>query len=561
MNLLNFEMLSRNCDVAIEFYRFLEFEDCLRLASVNEDLRTVFKRFIWRMEYRELKIYPDESGNGNYVVANGTDLNRIHLSQDAYRLFIALYASDVESVTLTAAQDIQPFRNVISLHCCLANYCIVPILKKFRDHLPALQNLQIRNCHLTNDYSLEEILPSLISIKSLKRLSIHFRYCPEIRFEQFYKIVLNLRLQVLELLSCKTPLEDIKLTNDGSLKVLKLTTPFDAPHWFSNSSTFFEIAANLLILEIKISSYEFTHENLQLLADICKNLQKLHLKQIKFSEIEDFVIPPTLQEISLHSCKGLSQKNLRQILRGPNQIHTFTSCFTSYQGPFEDFPMSLQLQSLTIDTLDDRPLRWSLYGQQFRAYFSPRSPQIDIEEVSHIPLASCKNLKILHLQPRCYVNARVLSNLKCLHTLKMWIPKCNWNLIADLLRITTLENLHLICNWNFSSKAPFAGFLTSVTTLKVENLLVHGLDFFLDLFSKNSQMKLIFYVESSCAIDKLKILFNHEKFPIMLRTIQYLGFTIDCSDLRRNFDKATQHCIEVWDSFESPQNEIILQRN
>ncbi|XP_013098152.1 uncharacterized protein LOC106081027 isoform X1 [Stomoxys calcitrans] len=565
MNSKGFEFISRNCDVVIEIYKYLNFANQLKLACVNAPLQTIFKQFVWPIDYRELKIYNEMPGR-DYVITSAhasVDGSSVRLNIEEYQHFLTLYADSVEKATLKAFHNITSFRNLISLKCCMSNYLMGPLLQMLKENLPFLQSLWLTNCHITSELLEEELLHNVVGIESLRLLSIHFSYSPTITYEHFYHIVSNLKLQTLRLTSVSREVEaqQSALTHGGLLQTLEIDIPFDADCWFNHQAGFLNILENISTLELRISKMEFTNETLQLLAETCKNLQRLTLRRTKFSEIKYFVLSPSVNDLGFHYCSGLTQKNLRQILSEPNRLRTFRSDFTSYTGVYEEFLMPASIQSLFIDTLDVRPIRWTAMSHQFRGCFSPRLPEHIIDLICSIPLASCENLHTLKLHAKCYVGLQVLLSLKKLNTLKMWIPTNEWHLIAALLRLPALRNLHIICHWLKVLKAPFEGFPTAVQTLKIENFFEEGLDFFLDLFARNSQMILTFNTQSYDSIKQLKKLFKHEKFPLNLRTLQCNGFTLDCADLRRDFDAATQHCKDLYEDFGNTSNRIVLRRS
>uniref|UniRef100_A0A1I8PW89 F-box domain-containing protein n=1 Tax=Stomoxys calcitrans TaxID=35570 RepID=A0A1I8PW89_STOCA len=399
---------------------------------------------------------------------------------------------------------------------------------------------------------------------SLRLLSIHFQYSTKIRFEQISRLISQLGLQMLELTSSPSDGGDEEFPLNsmaGPLKVLNMTTRFNATNWLRNHRSFLYILENLLALELRIFDIELTNENLNLLAFTCKNLQKFTLLHTSFEEIKDFALAPQLKELRLYSCMGLTTKNLKQILGEGHQIVSFISSLTSYKGALEDFQMSDTLEFISIDTLDDRALRFISTNPQTIISLATKSLEMKVDEIKSLPLENCKNLHTLVLQNRCYVDLDVLFKLKHLHTLTTWIPTFGWYFIAALLRIPSLRHLHLIDNWQHCSRGPFVGFKTGVTCLKLENFYEHCSDFFLDLVDQNLQMELIVLLPNYATLNSLRILLNHEKFPTYLKAIEFCGYTLDCADLRRDFDAATQHCKDLYEDFGNTSNRIVLRRS
>lgn len=552
-----------NRECSINTLKSLTFEEQLRKllgeggASAE---KAAFENCIWTIDYHSLRI--DES-EGYYIVRNNLETNRLLLTTDAFKDFLAFYAGKVQELTTGTLPDVKLFNNLTILKCSLRHKRIDDFLcNAMAEILKNLESLHLKEMDMESGGEClcvsSQFLENLLKMNKLKCLQLDYFFATKIKYEQFVKLISALALEQLQgNLELESDSENIETSNlpNLTLKTLQITTTL------RNVSSFSEILRNLQSLSLKITE-ETDDTALALLASSpsCQNLNKLIISGTTFTNLTMFPIPSKVNELHLKWCRGLTHKNLQQIL-SESQIKEFSSVCTKYEGDFEDFAISPSIETLKIDRVDMcnfrgayrnhkalKTLTWyhtrnctGNSGDREKLSELPQAACLEYEDfemepknqigiIKAVGLNTCRNLESLDMGYKCQLALESLLELKDLQQLSTWIMDSTiqqWTYILALLKHSSLQELTISFIRN-TTEVPIASCQTKVSHLKVIdfNFCEKGLDFFLDIFHQNRHIKISLFLPPLAFVKPLRNLINHKKFPTFLKTIEIYGYTI-----------------------------------
>lgn len=240
----------------------------------------------------------------------------------------------------------------------------------------------------------------------------------------------------------------------------------------------------------------------------------------------------SLQEILLNSCINLTCKHLMQILSSKN-IKSFTSLRTKYSGQLQWFSISQSLQKVHVDFKDG----------QFIKLFEQAMPKLHsliwLDECNHAigQMSLCMpNIQQLNVSQGRLKATNELLHLRLLHTVTL----SNSHNFRDVLKLLDHSNLKHLKIEKYNEQ--FSDITKSTTGQQLRNDLrtnIKYLDipvnlfencqgFWLDLVSKNGQLKLI--TSGYCIWDMHATfwydLIHSTKFPTRINSLQLCGFKI-----------------------------------
>ncbi|XP_075161950.1 uncharacterized protein LOC142234664 [Haematobia irritans] len=586
-------------------FKARKFEEQLKLIKQGDDAcKNVFDTEIWPVDYIYLNV--DES-EGYYIVRNESDSNRLLLTEEVFQDFISYYVERVQTLMLGPSLDIRTFRNVKALKCSLRHKSIGNFLQQISiaESLPNLQSIHLKEldmeCGANTEFG-DESMSRLLKMEHLKRIRLDFFFSTRITYGHYCQLISNKNLETLE---GNLELDDGETDAEAkyfaipyvhSLNTLQITLPWSTQKWSSQKfSLLQEIFGKLSNLSVKFTN-DLQDDTLFSFASCCKSLKKLTITGTNFINIKSFVIPSTLQELHLKWCRGLTQENIRQILTQTNLME-FTSCNTKIEGNFQNFKISPSIQSLKIERIDIcefqgayannenlKNLTWyhiknckgNLQNKDVCEDLSQASaideesfdlvPKNQMILSSHIDLGTCVNLETLDMGHKLQLPLHIVMQLKNLRKLSTWIvdhTSEQWMYIRSLLKHPSLRELTI----NFIrtvTESSIEKFRTNVTTLHIIdfNYCESGLDFFLDLFCENPNLKLSLFLPPLAFVRPLRCLINHRKFPVFLKTMEIYGFRVDCEELRTNFYATMKKFKFVRNVFEdNPKDSIVLSRD
>ncbi|XP_037821646.1 uncharacterized protein LOC119610482 [Lucilia sericata] len=164
MNLQGFDKLATNLEIMQSIFQHLNFEEQLRLAQVSQQLKYIFRNFIWKVDYAKICIIKHPP---NFHVKNETDLNKLKLTATEFAEFLRHYGNDIKELDEKCDPwlDIRKFPNLTSLSYsnmtltkpqiqCVVRYC--KNLEKFRMY--TCSNKQKDMFELGRDLEIKTIL-------------------------------------------------------------------------------------------------------------------------------------------------------------------------------------------------------------------------------------------------------------------------------------------------------------------------------------------------------------------------------------------------------------------
>lgn len=533
----NFEKLSTNIDIMLNIYKLIDLKDQLQLCLVSDQLKCLFDNFVWKKRYQTLSIVGFAY---HFVITNETLTDLRCLPHEEYQIFLQVYASSVERLIANydAIMDLRLFPNLRKLEYKFAKAFTKENLRSVVENCPLLDELILKFCgtRYLNFIDLEEALDAnlLQQITNLKRLVVIDRYPDKIKYRHFCAIITKTNLEFLKMNACIVP-DNTVVPDDANiaLKELQIEVPFNANYWPTNYTSFLNNFKNLIKLYIRINDVA-TDETLQIITNTCQKLETFMIHVTVFKDIQLFSIPSTVTDFTIVSCEGLTFGNLQQILTQYN-IEKFTSVQTQYQGEFEDFPISPLIEVLNFDGVYTHTFP-SAYRDntclKHLTWYDMKNCTSDGYTLREIPIETCTKLESLTIKSG-FMPLAPLMHLKSLQKLAMphSMPFLNWRYILLLLKHPSLVDVQIGDGtpplWlTKTTHIPAEGFVTNVKNITISlRVFLSAIKFWLDLFSCNSQMRLVcqkFQLNEKI----IRYIVTHERFPKTLRTIDISGFTI-----------------------------------
>ncbi|XP_073839352.1 uncharacterized protein [Musca autumnalis] len=543
----SFNKIVFNCDVMIHIYKFLNIGDQLRLAQADENLRSIFLQFISPITFNKLEIYQyDEE---NYILSKDTDADCILIrnSRDLEE-FQKFYGCSVYDLVAHIRLRMEFFENLRILQWYYVGDFTIDDMVQITNNLPKLEELQVyaRNFEIepTNHCIAPAIVKELLRLAKLKKLVVNISLSCHIKFKDFYEIVTQLPLEIIE-----TNLPILFDSDDNEFEFQQSPLPLMQLETGNKGIDRSYISMlnnfpNLNILNIK----ECSNEMLRALRRLTQ-LHQLTIWNTDFGEEENVILPPNLTTLHLISCKGLLLLHLQQFLHensNPKLIE-FVAHGTDFRTKeFKELHISPRIKTLNTGSFD---------LNQFR------SPFVENSALENLTLQG--QFGIGHLALDTLLNLRNLKKL----SLSLTLPEEGFSVIRILQELPLLRELIVRETIFKSSSFPsLQAVVTSVTCLKISCYKSSDdiMGFWFDMFSLNPELELQMHVIKTPS--KLQNLIQHEKFPRNLRKIQICGFTVDCNKLRNHFEsvlKTINYNIYDYEPFYPFQRKcnIIMSRN
>lgn len=462
-------------DIIKRIFLMLNIENRLNLAQVNYFLKDVYTNTVSKIDYRKLWIIKKPP---YFHVNNHTGMNCLKLNAKELEAFLNLYEGDIEELNDCGypCLDIKKFPNLTSLSykdMSLNKSQLLDVAK----YCQKLQSLSIKNClnedeqdfQLCRDLTIKKIM----ELKELKHLHITSSETFPLKYSNFFKLITETKIKNLILLYYLEKNDYLPLCSTNNplhLEYLSITIAFKEISRVINFSNYSKLFSNLYHLELNEID-EINEHNIEMLTQTCKHLKELTFTLTNFKNITNFHKFKSLEILIIVKSKGLTHKNLRQILKDMNLLK-FCSLQTEYEGEFRDFPISKKIEYLNLDPIKTYKFKGA-YEEHHNLktlfwYGSFNKTSLDVL----LKLRSLENLEI-----------KISSKDLC------------WSYITDLLlhhvslKEFTLKNMDYDdLNSVLSSVEEFeyAGNLKKVTVSY--HFFVETLDFWFHLFATNYQL-------------------------------------------------------------------------
>ncbi|XP_073836873.1 uncharacterized protein isoform X2 [Musca autumnalis] len=539
---MTFYKIAFNSDVMIHIYKLLSFGDQLRLAQVDANLRSIFLQYISPICYNKLTVRKLE--RGYYMVSNGMDTDRSWIQNSSdFEQFQQFYGSTVCDLFAYIPVRMEFFKNLVKLDCYYIYTITQDAMVQLTNNLPNLEELQVYAVEFEteppNDCIARAIVNELLRFPKLKKLVLNVLICSyEIKFKDFYEIVTQLPLEIIEI---NFPI--LFDTDDNELELQQSPLP-------------------LMQLET-----ECCNEMLRALNRLTQ-LHQLTICNTDFCEEANIILPPNLTALHLDHCFGLLLDHLQQFLqeKSYSKLIEFVTIGTDFRiKEFKELHISSRIKILNIEGFNLNQfhspfvensalenLTWHGFGRRFAMFNS---------------ISLCHNLHTLDMRSGYLALETLLNctNLKKL-SLDRIMPDQEFYVIHILQDLPLLREL-VVQQIVKSSCTSLQAVVTCVSSIKIIGFEHFDdiLGFWFDMFSLNPQLEL----QLQCDVhdrNRLQYLTQHEKFPRNLRKIQIFGFTVDCSKLRNNFEsvwKTISYPLEDYENDHPYRSEcnIIMSRN
>ncbi|XP_073839738.1 uncharacterized protein [Musca autumnalis] len=410
--------------------------------------------------------------------------------------------------------------------------------------MPNLQDLELAVDDFkidSNSCKDENVIDQFLRLVKLKRLTFHGGRDEKIKYKHFKTLVSQLPLEDLEfnysiLLESDDEDDDDDAVGNNVSSSLSLSVCY-----FEN---FVKVCGLLKIIEnLRFLTIDFRYEHLtnQLWMELLqtfKQLTYLKISKAVFNEISKFVLPSNLTTFYIEYSKGLTHQNLKEVLENTPQLIEFISMGTYYQSKQEresTIQISPLIEYLHVENLDNCP---------FQA-LSEHTGHSALKNVT-LYVTNQFNLtsRLRFRGPNLPTYDMALNNLLQFQklqtlTIKLRLPSQWSNLFAVLQKLPLLQQLTI----RLQEQGGEIPTLPAAITTDVRELNIYYItraewspDFWYDMFSNNPQMKLqmSIYLHEK---DMLQRLLEMKNFPQYLRTIEIAGFTVDCAELRNNFEE------------------------
>ncbi|KNC29851.1 hypothetical protein FF38_00627 [Lucilia cuprina] len=359
-------------------------------------------------------------------------------------------------------------------------------------------------------------------------------------------IISQLKLQQLILNGIIIPYEGKNNKIDLNLRNLKYYKELDMSQFILHKINFLPHFENLCNLTLRCVEDTYINEDFFIsLLKSCKYLTHLHLI---LCLTEHFKVLPTLHELILEDCEGLTYSNLKTILSGIH-LKCFKSLSTTYTGNFEYFSISPSLQKLEIITKDTNFTKLLSFNEK---------NLINLKELLYYANGDEKlifsnfgqNLNVLNINSDQFIAEDCLK-LKYLHKLKI-----NDGIsISDFLLLLKHGHLHeLSIKYVYDEilQHEAKALTTNLRYLRLECNRFDDIgnaedDFLLKLLNLNKELSLAY--ERLMTTKSIVQISRNRNFPKRFKNINVGGISIDCNYIRNECEETMNLINNIIQSF------------
>lgn len=567
---LNLQTVFHNVDVAQNIVGYMNYKDQLSMARVCRQFEDVIINFVWKAKYKHVEMFMKEEDDVR-VISNFTDDNFDDLLNDDYQLkenriifqqeelieFLNLNAFNIEHFYIVGSDSYTSsgyfyfkFPNIKSL----MYYGITlsdKVLEVVAENCPKLEKLVLNSC--TNSDNKHIILGKDISfatidrMRHLKSLTIKERKSPggfgtrAIRYEHIEERLYKLKLKQLYIhesifpprctapVPCKKKKSYYKQAKPNFYEELEIGKFHSTDDFVKFYTTFLAKYTNLSKLSIvayrehciRTSEHCIPKKFFRIINKSCRKLESLTIKE---SKISNFIPTPTITELNLIECKGLSWLNFKQIL-GDMNLTTFRTERTFYSGTSTPFAVASTLRHLEID-LPQRYFNEILKGQfkhvTYLKWHSTRG-----NSVANLPVNFPNLEKLIVHQMDSADNILNMSQLSCV----MVLYHLNFKDVLKLLQHGALKELTF---GSFRRKTdedvePKAMILSNLRFIRMlETSLLEHIEFWFDMLLLNSNLSLAIDISLKSCIENevFQKLASNTQIMQRLKSLKICGFNI-----------------------------------
>ncbi|XP_073840132.1 uncharacterized protein [Musca autumnalis] len=555
-------------------FRYLKLKDHLNLIHVCQEFRETVVQFLWRSRCKHLKLIQ----RIEHYFVNLSDTEMCCMKERGIREFLKLNRYNVHRLELRSCTSsfifriIEDFENLTyldMLQCRISNNTLEMMARNCR----TLRTLILDRCnctHCNEDLVLGQELKieTLARMPSLQELSVYTRYTLKVDYKAIKKISEHLKLTKLSLRS-SIVYEESENRKDMSTKNASLNNlqHLDIGR-FSNGNAWLlfvqlhlPLLGNLQSLSIFIDLANcvlITDGILKTIQEACPKLQKLSFEQCKF-RTNRFILPRSLLHLSLTWCWGVTWQHFAEIFR-----EYLLEKFDSINCYYDDHDVDLLYTSNSLTTLTMETSIIPDFVELLKNENNYVFPQVTTfnwlnssESTYTPPQGVCYNLstifpqlKVLNLE-QTFIPLKEFQQMSTLQSLRISMyDSMTWSYMLTLLQSTSLQSLVIDIPSNLCTPLcpilitkPELHFATTPLLLSKSlkyleipvQLSCRSLDFWLDLRSRNSEMKLKCYALHLSEITRtlLKALLNHPTFATLSKYINICNNEIACSELRK----------------------------
>ncbi|XP_037815109.1 uncharacterized protein LOC119605857 isoform X2 [Lucilia sericata] len=504
----------------------------------------------------------------------------LHLQSKNMETFLKLNKNNVKKLQLIADKDqeenrrqnvlpfTQTFPNLTEL-CCWNMQLENRDLQRIAENFLKLDTLILNNCFSPEDKPLEigiDIdIQTIKDIKNLNKLTINtWPYSSYNDLNNVKNIINQLKLLQLTLNDINIRYGSKNNKIDVNLRNLKYYKELDMSQFILYKINFLPHFENLCNLTLRCEEDTYINEDFfDSLLKSCKCLTRLHLI---LGLTKHFKVLPTLNELILEHCDGLTYSNLKTILSGIH-LKCFKSLSTTYNGNFEYFSISPLLQKLEIITKDTnftKLLKFNeknLINLKELLYYTNNDEQfvLNLKELRYVVKGGEKlmisnfgqNLNVLNIT-RDQLIAEDFWKFKYLHKLKI----NGMILMSEFMLLLKHGNLHELSIRNINPgifKHEMKAFPTNLRYLRLEcnrfgDIETVVEDVLLKLLNLNKELSLAFqkFVSTNSVVQ----ISRNRNFPKRFKNINVGGISIDCNSIRNECEETMNLISNIIQSFE-----------
>ncbi|XP_046808688.1 uncharacterized protein LOC111676893 isoform X3 [Lucilia cuprina] len=552
-----------NIDLITYMCKFLNYEEQFQLTQVSSELENIITNYVWKTTFQEIQIAMNQT---QFVVSDTTkpieklrfyEYYNIWHGEDFLlssekdpkkerRRHQKMYSNQLiteidqgENSTQYVLPFSQTFPNLTEL-CCWNMKLENRDLQRVAENFLKLNTLILNNCFSPEDKPLEigiDInIQTIKDIKNLNSLTINrWPYAYTYSCLNNVKNIINqLKLQQLTLNGFRIPYESKNNKIDLNLRNLKYYKELDMTQFILYKINFLPHFENLRNLTLRCDHDTYIYEDFFIsLLKSCKYLTHLHLI---LCLTEHFKVLPTLHELILEDCEGLTYSNLKTILSGIH-LKCFKSLSTTYTGNFEYFSISPSLQKLEIITKDTNFTKLLSFNEQ---------NLINLKELLYYANGDEKlifsnfgqNLNVLNINSDQFIAEDCLK-LKYLHKLKI-----NDGIsISDFLLLLKHGHLHELSIKYVYYKINQHEAKALTTNLRYLRLECNRFgvignaeeDFLLNLLNLNKELSLAY--ERLMTTKSIVQISRNRNFPKRFKNINVGGISIECNSIRNECEE------------------------
>ncbi|XP_073837974.1 uncharacterized protein [Musca autumnalis] len=558
-----FNGIFSNCDVWIRIYKLLPIQDQLRLAMTNESLKTIYLKFINRINYETLHIVAQF---GEYFVSNNTCRDRFKIPTREFLLdFLQLYAKNVYELYTEAPVPTEFFKNLIKLECRMEGHLLtVADVTRLVNNLPHLETLRILafSCESykpTSSIS-RKVVKELLRFKKLKHLQLDFEdYDVKIKFKDFRQILTKLQLDSLQLqvqLIRRTNCDEESEALESAVLLKELETEvIQYPGKFLSMLSKFK---HLEVLTIRLATVNEMTRGFRALSE----LKHLTIYETSFRKTRNRItLPPNLIKLHLRQCYDLTLNALQKLLHENSlpRLTEFVSVETYYDiSWFKELQISSRIQTLKIENFNI-----NVFHSPFVKNSTLRKLSLHWEEHQPIQLCPtgvgtltfCHNLHTLEMH-NLQLSMDILLKFENLEKLSLEVRLPDqWSYLTSILRLKSLRELTVRQNGSCSGHPSPQSFVTNVTKLKIRCLHCMETDFWFQLLILNPRLELQMRFDMHYS-RMFKTSIDRDLYPRDQVKIQICGFTVDYNKLREDYFSTIASIPKHVDEYDDDDGEL-----